>query len=127
VEDANRETRATFPAFAAANTGMEEDTLYVKLYSPNGATAANRWAGSNRTGWLSPEYDRLYDVLTGSLQRSEQSRAIVQMAKIVSEEVPIFPLYYNYIVTAHLADLKGPLAYAPGGQATWGIETWEFR
>jgi peptide/nickel transport system substrate-binding protein len=127
VEDSDRELRATFPSFAAANTGLDEPTLYLKLYSANSATAANRWAGSNRTGWLSRDYDRAYDVLTSSLVRTERNQAAVQMAKLVGEEVPIFPLYFNYLVQAHVAGLKGPQAYAPGGQATWGIHEWEFR
>jgi peptide/nickel transport system substrate-binding protein len=127
VEDADREVRATFPAFGTANTGLEESTLFLKLYGPNAATPANRWAGSNRGGWVNPGYDRLYDILTTNLDRNERVRAIVAASKLASEEVPLFPLYYNFIVQAHVAGLKGPQAYAPGGQATWDVQKWELQ
>lgn len=127
VEDRDRQIRATFPAFAAANTGLDEGTLYLKLYSANAATAATRWAGSNRGGWSNREYDRLYELITTSLDRAERTQAIVQAAKLVSEEAPMFPLYYNYLVQAHVAELRGPRAYAPGGNATWNVHEWEFK
>jgi len=41
--------------------------------------------------------------------------------------VPVYPLYYNYEVRAHAAALRGPEAYAPGGEATWSVERWEIK
>lgn len=127
AEDADRETRSTFPAFATANTGLEEPTLMVKLYSPNAATAARRWAGSNRGGWNHPEYDRLYDILTTNLDPRGRIQAVVQAMKLVNDELPMFPLYYNYLVAAHVAAIQGPNAYAPGGSGTWNVHEWAWR
>jgi peptide/nickel transport system substrate-binding protein len=128
VEQNDRELRSTYPAFATADTvGLEERTVYVKLYGPNAASSANRWSGSNRGGWQHPQFDQLYDQLTTNLDRAARNEAIVQAAKLVSEEVPLYPLYYNYDVRAHAATLRGPQAYAPGGEATWGVEKWEIN
>ncbi len=128
VEQNDRELRSTYPAFATADTvGLEERTVYVKLYGPNAASPANRWSGSNRGGWENPQYDQLYDQLTTNLDRAARTQAIVQAAKLVSEEVPLYPLYYNYDVRAHVAGLRGPQAYAPGGEATWAVEKWELN
>jgi peptide/nickel transport system substrate-binding protein len=125
VEQNDRELRSTYPAFATADTvNLEERTVYVKLYGPNGATPANRWSGSNRGGWQDPRFDQLYDELTTNLDRAARNAAIVQAVKLVSEEVPLYPLYYNYDVRAHAAALRGPQAYAPSGEATWAVETW---
>ena len=128
VEQNDRELRSTYPAFATADTvGLEERIVYNKLYGPNAATPANRWSGSNRGGWQSLQFDQLYDQLTTNLDRAARNEAIVQAAKLVSEEVPLYPLYYNYDVRAHATSLRGPQAYASGGEATWGVETWELN
>ena len=116
-----RALRATSPA-SWLNTRIG----YVKLYGPNRALPANRWSGSNRGGWQDPRFDSLYDELNTTLDRAARNQAIVQAAKLVSEEVPLYPLYYNYDVLAHAATLRGPQPYAPGGEATWGVETWEL-
>ncbi len=124
VEQNDRELRSTYPAFATADTvGLEERIVYNKLYGPNAASPDNRWSGSNRGGWQDPRYDQL----TTSLDRAARNEAIVQAAKLVSEEIPLYPLYYNYDVRAHAAALRGPQAYAPGGEATWSVETWELN
>ena len=127
IEDADREFRSTFPAFSAANTGLDEPTLLLKLYSQNIPTAANRWMGSNRGGWSNPDYDRLYEGLTQSLERNARNQAVVDAMKLVNDELPIFPLYYNYIVTAHSASLAGPREYAPGGSGMLDVANWEWR
>jgi peptide/nickel transport system substrate-binding protein len=127
IEQNDRELRSTYPAFATADTvGLTERIVYNKLYGPNIAAPANRWSGSNRGGWQDPRFDALFDELTTNLDRAARVQAIVQAARLVSEEVPLFPLYYNYDVQAHIARLRGPQAYAPGGEATWGVETWEL-
>jgi peptide/nickel transport system substrate-binding protein len=128
VEQTDRELRSTYPAFATADTvGLEERIIYNKLYGPNIASPANRWSGSNRGGWQHPRFDQLFDQLTTNLDRAARNEAVVQAAKLASEEVPVYPLYYNYDVRAHAAALRGPQAYAPGGEATWGVEKWEIR
>jgi ABC-type transport system substrate-binding protein len=127
VEDRDRQFRSTFPSFAGQSTGLEDETLLLKLYGPNSATAAKRWAGSNRGGWVNADYDRFYDTLTTNLDRTERERAIVQAMKLVSEEVPLYPLYYHYVVQAHAASLRGPASTAPGAEGTWNIHEWAFR
>lgn len=127
VEDSDREFRSTFPAFSQANTGLDEPTLLIKLYSGNIPTAANRWTGSNRGGWSHAEFDRLYEAVTQSLDRNDRNQAVVDAMKLVNDELPVFPLYYNYIVTAHGAALAGPQEYAPGGSGGFNVARWEWR
>jgi peptide/nickel transport system substrate-binding protein len=127
VEDSDRELRSTFPAFSQANTGLDEPTLLIKLYSGNVPSAVNRWTGSNRGGWSNPEYDRLYEMVTQSLDRSQRNQAMVEAMKLVNDELPVFPLYYNYIVTAHAAALSGPVEYAPGGSGMLNVAQWQWR
>ena len=53
--------------------------------------------------------------------------AVLQAAKLVSEQALLYPLYYSYDVKAHVSTLKGPLPYAPSGNVTWGIEQWTLE
>jgi peptide/nickel transport system substrate-binding protein len=121
------ELRSTYPSFMAADTaGLAEETVYVKLYSANAASAATRWQGSNRGGYSNPEYDRLHQQLTTSLERSAQVDAIIRAAKMVSEQALLFPLFYNYGVKANVSQIQGPQATAPTGSTTWGVEQWSW-
>ena len=65
------------------------------------ATADKRWAGVNRGGWVNAEYDRFYDIYMSSLDRAERNQYVVQLLKLVSEEAPLYPLYYNHEFLAH--------------------------
>ena len=126
-ETKDGELRSTYPAFIDADTaGITEEILYVKLYGSNAASAATRWQGSNRGGYSNAEYDRLFQQLTTSLERSAQVEAIVKAAKFISEQAILYPLYYSYNVKAHVGALKGPQPYAPTGSVTWAVEQWDF-
>jgi len=127
IEDRDPQLRATYPALGTANSGLSEQTLLVKVYSGNIATAANRWQGSNRGGWVNAEYDRLYEAFIATLDRGQRNQQMTQAMKLLSEELPIFPLYFGYFVVAHVAGLQGPTTYAPGGWSTWNAASWEWR
>ena len=44
-------------------------------------------------------------------QGSEQNRLLVQMYKNLNDELPALPLYLNFQVIAHSANLQGPTSY----------------
>jgi peptide/nickel transport system substrate-binding protein len=121
------ELRSNYPAFNTTDTaGVAEETVFVKLYTPNAASAATRWQGSNRGGYSNPEYDRLHLQLITSLERSAQVDAILKMTKMISEQALVFPLFYTYGVKAHSSALRGPQQTAPTGSSTWGVEQWAW-
>jgi ABC-type transport system substrate-binding protein len=98
-------------------------------------TAANRWAGVNRSGWNSPEYDRLYDAANSTLDRDEYARYVTQMMALVSEYLPGYALYYSQSVYTWVSALQGP---SHGHDSTgfgrsikdttrlWNIHEWAF-
>ncbi len=114
---------ATFPSFSTANTGTTGDTPLVKLWTGRVPRPENRWTGSALGGWSSPEYDRLYDAYNTTLDRGDRNNVVVQMMKLVSDEAPALPLYYNFRVDAHVAALQGPLA----ANEVWNVHEWRFR
>lgn len=120
------ETRHTFPAiFNWSTTGQPEDWVqtYTTAKVPN---AENRWAGNNGGGWSSSAYDRLAESFASSLDRNERQQLMIQMVRLLSEEVPVLPLYYNLDVVAHGAALRG-VVVAPDGSIGWNVHEWEMR
>jgi hypothetical protein len=52
---------------------------------------------------------------------------MVEMARIVSQELPTFPLYLNFEVVASVARLEGPQVRAPRSVKYANIHEWRWR
>jgi peptide/nickel transport system substrate-binding protein len=115
---------ASFPALATATSGGVTGTeqLFKKIATVGAPAPENRWRGSALGGWSNPRYDGLYDAFNTTLDRKAREQVVAQMMQLVSEELPIFTLYHNFTVTAHVAALNGPR----GGTA-WNVQEWELR
>jgi peptide/nickel transport system substrate-binding protein len=80
----------------------------------NGLTSAeiarpeNRWNGGNRYGWSNAEYDRAFDNWTKSLAQADRVRYVAEMERIITEDLPILPNYFEASVTAALSSVEGP-------------------
>ncbi len=70
------------------------------------ARAETRWTGSNRYGFSNREYDRLVEAWETTLDRNERIQHLAQMERILMEELPAIPLYFNPRVIAFAAGLK---------------------
>lgn len=114
---------ATFPAFNIANTGTSGDTPLVKLWTGRSPSPENRWTGSALGGWSNVEYDRGYDAYTTTLNRTDRNDVVLQMMRLVSDELPVLPLYYNFQVDAHVAALTGPRA----ASSVWNVHEWQLK
>jgi peptide/nickel transport system substrate-binding protein len=86
----------------------------------------NRWQGSNQSGWSHPEVERLITSYETTLDRVERTQHVIEMMTLVSEEVPIFGLYYNLSFLAHAASLRGPSPYVSDDVANWNIHEWHW-
>jgi peptide/nickel transport system substrate-binding protein len=89
-------------------------------------TPQNRYAGNNRGAWVNAEYDRLQEAFTTTLDRVQRNGHLVQMAKIVSEEVAAIPLYYNLGTAAYVPGLQGVIPGDVVG-SYWNMHLWELR
>jgi peptide/nickel transport system substrate-binding protein len=122
----DNEVRATFPGLTQVGLNSREEAVENFLCSQIG-TAATRWRGQNRGGWVNADVDRLWDAFNRTLDRAERDRQVAEMARIVSEHLPIFTFYPNIRVRAHVAALRGPDVGAPTTLPQWNVHTWEFR
>ena len=104
-----------------------EDRLSVfatsEIPGPN-----NRFQGNNYGAWRNEEFDSLWDRFNGTLDRSERNRQLVQMLRLVSDQVPAIPIYFNMAPTAYLSTLKGPTfgARVPDPRIYWNIHEWDW-
>jgi ABC-type transport system substrate-binding protein len=103
--------------------GLDEAIFRSRLHSGSIPRAENRWTGSNRGGWSSPESDRLVERFDSTLDRNERDQIVVQLAKFASEQLPILTIYYDFSLRAHTAALEGPIL----GGATWNVHEWKWR
>ncbi|MFZ9681661.1 MAG: peptide ABC transporter substrate-binding protein [Cephaloticoccus sp.] len=51
-------------------------------------------SGFNRTGWKNAEYDRLYEEVMNSNDEDERLTKMQRMEEILTDEMPILPVYY---------------------------------
>ena len=91
------------------------------------ATAERNWRGTNRTGWSNAAFDRVYDAYSRALERDERNRHMAEMARLLNDELPVMPMYFNYEVVAHTAALTGPTIAAPTSTVHDSIFSWDWR
>jgi peptide/nickel transport system substrate-binding protein len=103
------ETRHTVPGLSYANASPERAFLSSEIGTP-----ANRWSGSNRSGWISPEYDRIYQAWNTTLDDTERGRYVAQLMALISQNLPVYSLYFGLGIHTWVAALHGADPGAPG-------------
>jgi peptide/nickel transport system substrate-binding protein len=129
VQVRQNDVRNTFPGISTpgAAGGTEKGTLEFFTTGQIG-TPGNGWVGSNRGGWVNPEYDRQWAAFSITLDRAERTRHVAEMTKLVNEELPGWPLYWDFNVMAFPVSLRGPeLGLANTSTEFWAIHEWEMR
>jgi peptide/nickel transport system substrate-binding protein len=91
------------------------------------ATPENRGRGANYSGWVHPEAERLINLYETTLNRAERNQHIVQLLKLVTDEVPIYALYHNLEFIAHTSNLRGPAVAASNDGSAWNIHEWYWE
>ena len=128
VYNVNRDEQiSTFPAIRTTYATLTADYAMNKFSSAEIAKAENAWRGSNRTGWVSPAFDRVYDDFSKALERTERNRLLAEMARLLNEDLPVMPMYFNFEVVAHARGLAGPEVAAPASTQHGKIHLWEWR
>jgi peptide/nickel transport system substrate-binding protein len=119
----DNEVRATFPGMTQIGMGSRDGVISQFITTQIGS-APNRWRGDNRGGWVSSEADRLYDAYNSTLDQSERSRRLVEMAQLINDQLPIFTFYPNIRVRAFTSTLRGPDVGSPNTLPKWNMHEW---
>jgi peptide/nickel transport system substrate-binding protein len=128
VYNQNRDEQiSTFPALRTTYATLFGDFAMNKFHSAEIALPENSWRGTNRTGWINPAFDGTYEAFSRALERDERNRLMAEMARLLNEELPVMPLYFNFEVVAHSAALAGPQVIAPTSTAHGNIQEWSWQ
>jgi peptide/nickel transport system substrate-binding protein len=128
AQQSDGQVRSIFPTMAS-NGGSGGETDLRDFRTASITTSENRWSGRNRGAWSNADYDRIWEAFNTTLDRSERIRQIVELERILSEQVPIVPHYFTPQVMPHVAALKGPIAreVPDSGLESWNIWQWEWQ
>lgn len=96
------------------------------------ATEANRWQGSNSGGWSNKPFDELNTLSNRTFKASERLETEFQMVKLIAEELPILPMYYNPLSVAVAKRVTGIVQGANHAPllslgTSWNIHTWDVK
>jgi len=89
---------------------------------------ANGFAGSNITGWVNRDYDKLHFQALGQLDAAARAETIKKMQEIFNDELPFIPLYERVEI---LVTKKGLVNYTKGTPLTrtpmWNAWEWGWE
>jgi peptide/nickel transport system substrate-binding protein len=122
----DNQARATFPGMATPSITANERNLNYFTTSQIGSPA-NRWAGGNHGAWSNAEVDQHWVNFNTFVERPRRDQEIVQMMRIVSEELPLITWYFNTGVLGYLSTLKGPDAGTPETYWLYNVHEWELK
>jgi peptide/nickel transport system substrate-binding protein len=86
-----------------------------------------RWVGRNKGGWSNPEFDRFAEAFQTTVEASARIQHLAQAVRVLSEDLGVFPLYFNPGVLAYPSGLSGIDVTDPEADVSWNVHEWEFR
>lgn len=108
----DQEYRAKFPGVASSSP-MGAD-LITRYRSENIPSETNRWRGGNRGGYSHSDVERFSDQYFATVDVGQRIATHVQLLKLLSDELPSLPLYYQMDVYGIRAGLQAVIPAAPG-------------
>lgn len=88
---------------------------------------ANRFQGSNYSGWRHAENDRVLDQAGQELSDARRAELLRRQQEIWVEELPALPLWFrNYPAYVH-RNLQGVRPTGIGGGWAWNVHEWAWR
>lgn len=122
----DREVNASFSAF---NISVHK-TVFAEItqmaYGPECATAATRWSGNNVGCYQNPAFDRAVDGLRAAIDPSAQRPLYADFVRILSQDLPMLPLYYTTGVTLAREGITGVKGEShPPSSVFWNIAEWD--
>jgi peptide/nickel transport system substrate-binding protein len=126
TEAQDGQARATFRSLHPVSIAQGEPAL-TYLTSAAAARPETRWNGQNRGGWSNPEFDRLDEGFRTTLDPAERNRHLAGAIALLSDQLPVLPLYFNPGVLAYPTALRGVDLKAGDGEVSWNVHEWELR
>ena len=89
---------------------------------------ANRWRGTNFSGYSNPVFDRLYEQYSTTLESGKRQETLADLMRMGADDVATIPLYYLIEPLIYRNGIRGPGLLPPVQLASaWNIHTWEMN
>src|SRR5262249_54277365 len=93
AEQRDGEFRSKFPAVAYNRRNMDYDGMvWVK---ERVSLPENRWAGSNRSGYVNPTVDELWPRMMGTIDRAQREALLIEAVQAISLDAVIVPTHFQ--------------------------------
>lgn len=120
----DREYLATFPAFEVSENNPNESWRLGRFKTGQVPLPENRFVGSNRIRYASPEYDALSDRYFSTVPLEARIQALGEIMGHMAEHVLLMGLFYGAEATMISNRLTN---VTPGGGLAWNAHEWEIR
>jgi hypothetical protein len=119
----NREYRVTYPGFELAGSGFGVQASSVKNYhSAQTALAENRFTGTNRARYRSPELDSIIDRYVVTIPKAERLALLGDLLHHQTDQLVVMPLFYQ----ASVAVLGSTRIRGQTGGKVWNVHLWDI-
>ena len=122
------EYRATRPGFEVLSQSNDPEFfrgLRTSFHSAQIPLPQNRFAGSNRSRYASPEMDARIEEYFAAIPPAQRLEVLRQIVHLAGEQLPIMGLFYNasFVVIAHRLHNVG--GRGPNSTEAWNGEQWD--
>jgi ABC-type transport system substrate-binding protein len=115
-----------FPGVAITTQPATERTAVAPVPG-NIPTPDNGWRGGSQISWTNPEYTRLVDQFSSTLDRTQRGEQMTQMAHVFSDDLGAISTHFPPLVWASAAKITGPHEGPPETNVFWNIHQWELK
>lgn len=115
----DREYGSTYTGGLFSAGPMSAMVFGGRTHSKDLRSAANRWTGRNRAGYVNPELDTLLDRVAIAIDPAEFQRLLGDVLQIQIGQLVVMPLFWD---ANPVLQLKGVKSHPGAGQTT----TWNF-
>lgn len=127
ARERDREYRQQFPGFELTRypNDVNQLTLYHRAYIP---LAENNFSGNNRSRYDNAELTALVDRFWVTIPQADRMQVLSQIVRHVTDQLVVFPLYYDTEATAVSHRLVNvAAAQADKVSITWNAPDWDVR
>lgn len=126
----SRDNRLTsiFAGFSTSSGPLTFAHLTTRLSTANCPSDSNRWTGSNHGCYRNPDLDRALVGLQTAIAPNQQRELYRTFARIQTEDLPVFPLYFNpqaFIFRDGISGVKGDTK--PRTSMSWNVREWDIQ
>lgn len=125
TQNRERGFRESFPGLTI--TGHTIDVPWAMDKTSDRCPLPPAFSGGNRGCWSNPEYDHFFRIATTTFNRNEQADAVVEMFRVLTDDLGYFGMSYHMDNTPVRKGLVGPGPRWPAQAGnTWNIHEWRW-